>query len=492
MNLYDREIIRGYEALKRQALRACEQGQIEKTFSLIECLSRTVNQCNWMLHDEALSNMMDSLSRQMLTPKSCTPIPKRVVFYDQYGKYFILAQQYLNALVAAGYDVLYVLSDYVSANPSTFIVEDLRNNPHIQVEVVPLQWSYQQRAEHIQQLTLDFAPEKIFLHVKMFSVFNLVLPSLPRTIQNYYIDLQDHALWVKNHQLDFVLPYRIWGATIDIEQRGFRPEQVLLLPYFPIVRDVPFQGFPKEVEGKVVIFTGGEFYKTIDKTSSYWTLIVRLLKENPNAVVLYAIKGNDQFFAEQLQQLHEDYQSVQDRLIPIGFRTDINEVFAHCGIYLGTSPMSGGLMCQYAAYNSKPILQYYVPGLDANNETEQVISFNGNVSISFTDAEAFLAEAKHLIDDAAYRQQRGKEIHEALITEAQFNDLLARTIQTNTNQVPYTKQKINYAAFADWWMYLENNLFHSCRKYILSLLKRKKYIIMPLSALKARILQSHD
>lgn len=487
MNWYDNEIVRGYKALKRDAIRACGKGDIDETISSIERLCWAINQCNWTLHDEDLSIMIDELSRQMLSTQTCSIISNRVVFYDQYGKYFILALQYINALVAAGYEVLYILSDYVPASPSTFIVDELRKNPHVRVEVIPSQLSYQERANRIQQLTLDFSPEKIFLHVKMFSVFNIVLPSLPRSMQIYYIDLQDHAMWIKNHQVDYVIPYRTWGATIDIEQRGFRPEQVLLIPYYPIVRDVPFQGFPKEVEDKVIVFTGGEFYKTIDKTSSYWTLLISLLRENPDAVVLYAIKGNDRFFVEQLHKLHSDYQSVQDRLIPIGFRTDINEVFSHCDIYLGTSPMSGGLMCQYAAYNSKPILQYYVPELAANNETEQVLNYNGEPKISFTDTAAFLAEAKHLISDSAYRKQRGTEIHDALITESQFNDLLAHTVRTNKNQVPYNLDKINYDAYSNWWLYLENNLFNSCRKYLLSLLKHKKYLIMPLSAMKARI-----
>lgn len=40
----------------------------------------------------------------------------------------------------------------------------------------------------------------------------------------------------------------------------------------------------------------------------------------------------------------------------IGDRHDINEVFKHSDIFLNTYPIGGGLMTQYAAANSKPIL----------------------------------------------------------------------------------------------------------------------------------------
>lgn len=489
MNLYDKEIVRGYDFLKRKAIRCVSQGRVNESIAWVKHACTVANELNWMYHDEDLSSLMDTLSCCMVPACDTEFEPKknRVVFYDQYGKYFILALQYLNALVEAGYEILYILSDYVPADEKTFIVDDLRLNPHIHVEVIPLSLSYSERVARIQQLTLDFAPEKIFLHVKMFSAFNLVLPSLPRTIQTYYIDLQDHAMWIKNHQIDFVMPYRVFGATIDIEKRGFRPEQVLLMPYYPIDKKSEFLGFPKETEGKVIIFTGGDFYKTINDDNAYWSLLKQILTSNPSAMVLYGGKGEEKELKKKVAAEFGDAPGIAKRFMLLPFRTDINEVFRHCDIYLATTPMSGGLMCQYAAINAKPILQFYPPQLASNNETEQVINFNGVARISYTNKEEFLKEAKRLIEDVDYRKARGEELQKNIIKYWQFNELFARTISTNVNQCAYELESINYEALVNWWLSLEHIGLFTTRNYLLSLLKKKKYIYMPLSAIKTRI-----
>lgn len=484
MNLYDKEIIRGYEAIKQKAIAAYHKGNTSQSILWVERATNVANQLNWKYSDEQLDNLMDDLSAQMISPRESESKNKgkRVVFYDQYGKSFILALQYIYALVSYGYDILYILSDYVKANQETFIIDELSGMENMTVKVVSSKLTYQQRAEYIYRLTVEYAPEMIFLHVKAFSVFNLVLPSLPKNITKYYIDLQDHAFWIKNNNIDYVLPYRDWGATIDIEKRGFKETQVLKVPYYPIVGKTEFQGFPKETAGSVIIFTGGNYYKTIDLENTYWNLIVRLLAENPNAVILYAGKEKSD---EQNVALHRFAKGndIYKRLIPLGFRTDINEVFAHCDIYMGTTPMSGGLMCQYAAYNSKPILQYYGPDMAANNETEQVINYNGSTKISYTDITDFLCEAKRLIEDEAYRLHRGKELYDCLIRKEQFHQLLKQTIDTHKTQVQIQKQIINYKVFTNWWFYLEKRGISKSRDYLLSLLKRRKYFVMPLSSI---------
>lgn len=489
MNLYDKEIVKAYGFLKRKAIKECARGNAELAIGYVEKLSTVANQLNWMFHDEQLSCLMDDLSAQLLTKNTqqYNPHKMRVVFYDQYGKSFILAQQYIGALIKAGYEILYILSDYVDANRSTFIIEDLQKCPSVHVEVVPKQFTYQERAKLIRQLTLDFAPSKVFLHVKMFSVFNLVLPSLPELIDTYYIDLQDHAMWIKNHQLKYVMPYRDWGATIDVEKRGFSKDQVLLMPYYPIVEGKPFQGFPDGLEGKVVIFTGGELYKTMDWDNSYWNIVVRILAENPNVVVLYAAKGDVTRLQRKAISNQAALLNVEERLLPIGFRTDINEVFRHCDIYLGTSPMSGGLMCQYAAVNAKPILQYYRPDMAANNETEQVLNYNDSINISFTDVPALLQEAKHLINDADYRKTVGERLRKSIIRKEQFDDLLEQSISKNARCVEVNWQKIGYDRFVDWWFYLERYGISNCRQYLLSLLKKKRFFVMPLSSIRMMV-----
>ena len=486
MNIYDREIIRAYNSLKATAFSYYSNGEYEKCLDLIDKLCLLANQLNWYYHDNDISELIDKLSDKFLKQTNKFVASKgRVVFYDQYGKSFILALQYIYALHDAGYEIMYVLSDYVPAN--YYITEELSKLPNCIVKTISQKLSIVERAQQIYDITAEFAPEKVFLHVKAFSSFNLVLPQIPSTTKSYYIDLQDHAFWVKNTNIDYVIPYRNWGATIDIEKRGFKPDQVLLVPYYPIITNNTFKGFPDETKNRVVIFTGGEYYKTISKSNKYWNLIARVLNDNPNAVVLFATKADTRNIYSSIIAKYGASNNIQDRLIPIGFRVDINEVFANCDIFFGTTPMSGGLMTQYAAYNSKPILQYYLPEMSANNETEQVLNYNSHVEISYTNDEDFLKEASKLIASKEYRVKRGKDIHDSLITKEQFDVLLKNTIEENKSIVPIEMTNINYNAFTNWWFYLEKVGISQARKYLMSLIGRKKYILMPLSAISALI-----
>lgn len=484
MNIYDREIVRAYDSFKSIAFSYFLGGEIEKCLDVITRTSLVANQLNWYYQDDKLSELIDKLSKQILTkPDNFKPQKGRVVFFDQYGKSFILALQYIYALHNAGYEILYILSDYVPAN--YYITEELSKLSNCTVKIIPQDLSIVERTKQIYDITVEFAPEKAFLHVKAFSSFNLVVSQIPSTTKLYYIDLQDHAFWVKNTNIDYVIPYRNWGATIDIEKRGFKPHQVLLVPYYPIITNNTFKGFPNEVKDRVVIFTGGEYYKTISKNNKYWNLIAKVLNDNSNAVVLFATKADTRNVYSSIISKYGASNNIQDRLIPIGFRDDINEVFANCDIFFGTTPMSGGLMTQYAAYNSKPILQYYLPEMSANNETEQVLNYNRRVDISFTNDEDFLKEANKLIASKEYREKRGKEIHDSLITKEQFDILLKNTIEENKSIVPIEITNINYDAFTDWWFYLEKVGISQARKYLMSLIGRKKYILMPLSAISS-------
>lgn len=486
MNIYDREIIRAYNSLKATAFSYYSNGEYEKCLYLIDKLCLLANQLNWYYHDNDISELVDKLSDQFLKQTNkFEAIKGRVVFYDQYGKSFILALQYIYALHNAGYEIMYVLSDYVPAN--YYITEELSKLPNCTIKTISQKSSIVERAKQIYDFTAEFSPEKVFLHVKAFSSFNLVVPQIPSTAKLYYIDLQDHAFWVKNTNIDYVIPYRNWGATIDIEKRGFELHQVLLVPYYPIIANTTFKGFPIETKDKVVIFTGGEYYKTISTTNKYWNLIVKVLDDNPNAIVLFATKADTRNVYSTIIAKYGESNNIQDRLIPIGFRDDINEVFANCDIFFGTTPMSGGLMTQYAAYNSKPILQYYLPELSANNETEQVLNYNSHVEISYTNEEDFLNEANKLIANKDYREKCGKAIHDSLITKEQFDVLLKNTIEENKSIVPIEMISINYDAFIDWWFYLEKVGISQARKYLMSLIGRKKYILMPLSTLMSML-----
>lgn len=489
MTTNEREILRGHAYLYTLAEKAFRRGDLDSANDYISKYSTIANAGNWIYHNPKVVDLLERIAR-MYYPEVIPAYEtesKRVVFYDQYGISYVLALQYLRALANKGYEVLYILSDYDSLEDPNTILPEMEQNPNVHVHIVDNNQSLSERMKEIVETTIAYRPAKLFMHVRDCSAFNYAVSVIPTCTQKYYINQHDHAFWVKNSNVDYVIPYRAWGATIDIEKRDCKPEQELLVPYYPIIVEKPFQGFPEQTKGKVILFTGGNQFKTYDDENTYWKLVIQILVENPNAVILYAIKGDaNKRQLDAVRDLTSD-NSVLKRLIPTGFRTDINEVFAHCDIFLGTCPMSGGLMSQYAAVNAKPILQYYPPRLAANNETEQVLDYNAKEPISFTDMDAFMAEAKHLINDAAYRKQKGEAIYRCLITQEQFDDLLVKTIETNQNQVPYECTNIDYDAFTEWWLSMERWGFAYYGAYLRSIFKKRKYIIMPYTSIKTYI-----
>jgi hypothetical protein len=472
MNLKLKHIIKAYNAVKKRAWAEYDKGNYNKSLWYVEKAVIISSQIMWSYMDEEFESLLIKISQKVLIPnKSPYKVnANRVVFYDGFGLTYILTIQYIKALVALGKEILYVYEEKEHAhNKLVPLFDILQQYPNITIKTIQATSDSVAKIKAIYDTITEFEPSQLFLHVGPFGGFAPALYQLPKEITRYYINLGDHVFWLGTKGIDYCFEFRSFGATISHEKRGLKKEQLLLLPYYPITEDKTFLGFPEETKGKVVIFSGGDFYKTVDKHNTYWELVKALLNENPEAVVLFACKlGNN-----QVDSILNDFiisNGFQNRFIPIGFRPDINEVFTHCDIFMGTCPMSGGLMSQYAAVNAKPILQFYPAELSSNNETESVICFNGKLNISFTDKDAFLVQAKRLINDKEYRENFGKQIASCLITEKQFNEIFAKSIETHHNQVEIEQVNVQYDALVSWWLQIGDKGYYDIRGYIYSIL----------------------
>ena len=248
-----------------------------------------------------------------------------------------------------------------------------------------------------------------------------------------------------------------------------REDQQLYVPFYPIKDGNSFQGFPQLPKDSVVLFSGGDFYKTLDPNFTYWNLVKRILQDNPKAVLLFATKNGLRTQHDFLTSFVSD-NHLQKQFIFIGFRPDINEVFAHSDIFLGTCPVCGSLTSQLAAMNHKPVLQYYLPDTD-DDETEQALNYNKpNLQISFSDIDKFLLEAKHLIEDAEYRKQKGEEAYQSTIKPEQFNEVFIEAITANHSPCP--TKKVNYDEVLRRWWWPEQMGFDNHIDYLEPMMKR--------------------
>lgn len=472
LKLSQRDIRQGYRGVKHLAQRAAKKGDYEQAQEYVRHCATIAQQFNWIYSDLELEDLLCQIAEQTLpgVPSPYEVNSNRVVLYDDFCTSFVLALQYVKALVAAGKEILYITHD-VSKKGGKFvpILDTLRNFPNVTIVQIS-GCSLREKQQQIQQVILDFHPSQLLLHMYAHSSVVPVLYRLPKAIKSYIINLADQTFWLGAKAVDYVLEFRQFGVSVSQQRRGIRPDQQLLIPFYPIVDNNPFQGFPPEctAKDKVLIFSGGDIYKVLDEKRMYWHLVKELLDRHPNVVFLYATKINTlgtSIIEDFIQSNH-----FEGRFIYTPFRPDINEVLAHADIYMGTCPASGSLMSQLAARNATPILQYYYPGTP-DDETEQAICVNEQFPISFQTEEAFLEEADRLIHDVGYRHAQGERLQRAMISEEQFNALVRQSLATNQTQLKLQPFTMDYQLLDERWLALEKQGYISSIAYLYGLLR---------------------
>lgn len=470
-------ILSCYNKTKQLALRYFERGGYNEALQYTNIAAAIAYRFNWMYRDDELENLLSDIADRVIVKQSdYTPSSERYVIYfaaiiDNKGE----IQQYLRALMACNVELLVVIEKKY-AEEATSIIAEIGNYP--KAEIFALQGKVtdiEHDAQWLYDKIISFRPSKLFMHLRPESGFAIsVFDALPKAITRYQINLTDHAFWLGCKSLDYIFEFRPYGCTVSQEKRGVDKEKILLLPYYPILNKNEFQGFPSAcTEDKVILFSGGELYKIYGGNGLYFKIVKRILDENPQAILLYAGSGDtrlvDAFIAAN---------KYENRFILLGFRQDINEVFKHCDIYICTYPSSGGLMCQYAAVNGKPLLAYNEPNA-RSGFIEDLICVNGSVPLTFIDENRLVEEAGRLIVDEEYRKKKGADLQRAVMTPEQFEREVKSAITSNTNQRAYEKQDIDYDVFFDRYLELENKYVDTFKLLLIRRFRFKTVIYFP-------------
>lgn len=387
---------------------------------------------NWIFKDDDIEEWLSQCSSQLIQKNTDDYKKKanRYLFYDQIGNSTVLAVQYIRALKSWGAEFMYVLDP--SRHTNRTILSEVENYDKAKILVFPD--SIKERVDNIQyyyNTIREYGAEKAFIHSPAEGAFGVVLLNALNEITRYRIVPGDHHYYIGTSVSDYCIEFREFGCNIAIQKRGFRMEQILMQPYYPIInKNVKFTGFPKEAEGKIVFFSGGAAYKIYGSDDVYFKLTKQILETIPNAIILYAGGGNLSPLKKFIQK-----NNLDDRFILLGYRKDIYEVFNHCDIYLGTIPIIGGLMSQYAAVCSKPIVQFEPKLLYATSRkgVDSILSYNNNHDIiAWNTIDEAVKYAVKLARDVDFRKQEGIKLCYRVIDVETFNRELKRLIETNT------------------------------------------------------------
>ena len=354
------EIRKAYKGLKAIARKHLKCGDMEKSFHYVNHCSVVAQQFNLIYADSELENIIGNIGKLIIPtiPTEYKTIEDRVVFIDDFCVTFVLGVQYIDALIAAGKKVLFLTCHPCDRKGNKTFFEYISRLPNVEIKKIK-NGDLQKKITSLYDEITNYHPSKLFLHIAANSSITPLLYRLPKQITKYIINLADQTFWTGTNAIDYSLEFRPFGATVSLERRQLKKEQLLMLPFYPVNDGNSFTGFPEDYEDKVVIFSGGDLYKTLYHDKKYWQLLKQLLDAHTNVVFLFATKANP-YGQGVINRFIKD-NHFEGRFIYLGFRSDIYETFRHCDIYMGTSPVSGSLMSQLAAINAKPILQYYYP-----------------------------------------------------------------------------------------------------------------------------------
>lgn len=439
--LTEQSVYRLYDRLKAKASKCLEQDKIDSALVYLKAATHTAYTFYIGYTDPDVESWLKHISL-LIKPKPIQTKENCVVFYDTFSQDAQgLTMQYVDAIISAGWEMLYITEFGLDDPRSMRLKQTLDEYPGASVVVVPNYMDGIKKIQMVYDTIMDFAPDKLFMHIHPDAVHAVsAFYALPQEITKFQINLTDHTYWVGAGCVDYCFEFREYGASLSAGRRGISRDRLLLLPYYPMMKRTSFQGFPEETKGKVIIFSGSSFYKIMDEKDSFFRLNKAILDANPQAVTLFA-GGGDMALLSGLV----DKYGLQGRFIPIGQRNDIFECFNNADIYLSTYPFFGALMAQYAAHACLPILAY---GEKNSGRVEEVVCQKQKEQITYSDWDMLVAESRRLVNDEKYRRERGQAMCNCVIDIDEFNHSFQLSVATrlsqyhieiNENVVPHTR-----------------------------------------------------
>lgn len=467
------ECISIYERFVSHATISVNRGKTDYAYNDVKAAARWAYHFNWIYNDVRLDNIIRRIGRLWSKPFELKlDGKKRYLLIDTHGvDNRGLTQQYMRALMAMEAEFL-----FVSVEPNVAEQRDIRSELAAYPRASTLfldnkKMMPRQRLEIIVDVVKQYQPQVAIGHIFPWDPIPFMLFDLARGMKIYNINFTDHAFWIGSSFIDYNIEFRAYGMTLSLEARHLQIKQIICLPYYPIKPIYePFHGFPDLPKDSIKIFTGGSFYKMMGDNDLFFKLCDSLLDLSPRVVLLVAGPGDDSQVRGKISTMRNS-----TRVYLIGDRRDVNEVVKHCDLYLNTYPLIGGLMSQYAAANSKPILTY-----GKEHKVEGVVNHFSNNVKTFFSIEELLAYARRCIDDENFRIEEGKKNKIGVMDEEKFNSIFCEIF--NDKYVDYfhwDKMSIDYDVISNLYLDVENNYSNTAFKILFSSLKIRALFMFP-------------
>ena len=465
MNPYSKEDVKHiYADIMDYAHRKFRKGQYNCALKGIIASCQWAYNLNMIYTDDDAEQLLKEIADiNLLKILIANPNSNRCVLIDSFlfdnrG----LSQQYLRAMMANGMEIL-VVHTSGGGSIGKDILAEIKSYDKAKLLTYPKGIGLIEEAQQIVKTVDAFSPSHLFLHLTPWDVTALMVCHAVKGAKIYQINLTDHAYWIGARFVNYCLEFRPYGYTVSLEKRRLKPEQLLALPYYPITPiSGEFEGFPDLPNNAIKVFTGGALYKMLGKDDIFFRIMERILSIASNVFILVAGFDSSKIFKDKVSRIRGG-----ERVLQIGVRHDIDAVFDNCDIFLQTYPIAGALMPQYAAKHAKPIIAYRDKD-DMESAIEELVYSQNDIK-SFTSLHAMTDYSEKLIKNIDFRIKEGRKVQKNMIDEERFNNAFKETINNHHPISKWNKDVIDYEAFFERFLELENLQFNATNSVIFTL-----------------------
>lgn len=178
------------------------------------------------------------------------------------------------------------------------------------------------------------------------------------------------------------------------------------------------------------------------------------MQNHEDTILLYAGGGDTKPFEKFITNNH-----FEDRIFLIHERKDITQIFKKSYLYLGTYPIGGGLMTQFAVANKKIPLVYTDEKYECNYIEPLFINKNEFVK-TYTSLDEYFETIDQYIDKPEYKNQVEKSLNDLIITKTEFAEALQCALKNKGTKYLFERKTIDIDAFYELYFQTENYYLH--------------------------------
>jgi hypothetical protein len=356
---------------------------------------------------------------------------KTVVFHDGFAvdMWSGLAYIYLKALLDLGYRVIH-LSNADSENRQPQMKKAFQGK-NIIFEYYCMNGADRlTQAKDITRIIDQYKPRYAFLYISPWDTASVLAYSRYQgVVKRFLINATDHTFWIGQNAFDVCVEFRNYGASVSMKYRGLSKDRLAILPYYPVIdQNKEFEGFPFKTEGCQIVFSGGAPYKTCDKNNTFFNLVEAMLDKHEDVIFVYAPKS-DELNCERVQKKYPN------RFFLVEKRRDLYQVLRHVDLYLGTYPIGGGLMMQYAAVAGR-----YMLVIAESDDVKGMLAEDVEDKIFYHSLEELEQDLDRLLDDRDYLRDKEKLVENAVISGEEFRQELEKLLRGENTKYPISER----------------------------------------------------